>query len=295
VRALNRWPQPRCGAMAQMTLLVALVTGCRNDQDLNPKECWEDIPDDHLSRTYSAAYGACPGGEGEVCIKHHPDPRGAVVLSEQTLPDAFATPPTEPLGDRGLRFSFSALPQEPAAVEGDTLSLLAPVRGLALAFITSELGATALGGPGARLGLRQAAEGAGTVDVEGFAFELDLVSDIDEIVDLPDDARDDIEPPFAHAALVLDGVVESPDAPIRPEGFVLATGSGEVSLQIGDDGEYTLDFSPGGVVDRVRLLDGTLPLPLGTQGRWAVIAAVTDGRGALDLGEFQSCELGASR
>ncbi len=278
-----------------MTLLVALETGCRNDQDLNPKERCEAIPDDHLSRTYSAAYGACPGGEGEVCVKHHPDQRGAVVLSAQALPDAFATPSTEPLGERGLRFSFAALPQEPAAVEGDPLSLLAPVRGLALAFITSELGATALGGYGARLGLRQAAEGAGTVDVEGFAFELDLVSDIDEVVELPDDVRDDIEPPYAHAALVLDGAVESPATPIRPEGFALATGSGEVRLQISEDGDYTLDFSPGGVVEPVRLLDGPLPLPLGTQGLWAVIAAVTDGRGALDLGDFQSCELGASR
>ncbi len=289
VGAVSRGADPRLPLA-----LAGLAAGCQPDVPLRAPPC-PAVKDECLVPTYGATVPVDTADTEEdpvLMIDSHPFGYGAITLPGAQLSDPLAYPEMEPLRPIRLGLRFTVLPDTPDPPEALRLPNLPSVRGLSLAFITGDEGARALGDAGASLGLQRATEAAPVGVVEGFALVLDLVRDLEHEPGIEVPIPLEVEPPYAHAALVQDGELTAPLLVGGVDNFVLANLVGEVELQINDDASFELSYAAAPGVPRALLLEGEIPIPLGTPGRWAVIGVAADAREVLKLDQFTRCDGG---
>jgi hypothetical protein len=269
--------------------MFALLTACAPEAPLTRALRCAAVPPSRLSATYGAAVEADAGGGSAIRFGSHPHARGAVVLSAAPGADPFAPPPTAPLGETHLRLRFTVVPQLGAPLSEVEVGPYPAVRGLVIAFITAAEGAGSLGGPGGHLGLMAYERWPGSVNVPGFALELDFAADLGPTLGLRPEQVEDIEPAHPHAALVVDGAVADPLLISEAGAEALEARHGTVELELDGAGRFVLRTGATAGEELTELLRGEVPAPMGTAGRWTIIGVVTDPREDLWVDTIEIC------
>ncbi len=269
--------------------VIALLAACAPDAALTRALRCTAVPPSRLSATYGAAVEAAAGGGSAVRFGSHPHARGAVVLSAAPSADPFAPPPTAPLDEVHLRLQFAVVPQLGVALPEVERDPYPAVRGLVIAFITAAEGAGSLGGPNGHLGLMAHERWPGSVNVPGFALELDFAADLGPTLGLRPEQVEDIEPARPHAALVVNGAVAAPLLISEAGAAALEARNGTVELELDGNGRFVLRAGAAAGEDMHELLRGEVPATMGTLGRWALIGVVADPREDLWVEAIETC------